>query len=75
MNWVTEKFVPRLFIEEQKIQHISVSDDPMKRANDDETYFEKVTTRNDTWVYQYHAERKWQSMLQKSPDLQCPKTE
>jgi hypothetical protein len=75
MNRVTEKFVPRLFTEDQRIQHISVCEDPMKQMNDDENYFEKVITRNETWVYRYHAETKWQSMLQRSPDLQCPKTE
>jgi len=61
MLHVAAKFVPRLLTEEQKQNHVTVSQELLDRSNTDENFLKNVITGDETWVYGYDVETKVQS--------------
>jgi transposase len=61
MHHVAAKFVPRLLTEEQKQNHVTVSQELLDRLNTDENFLKTVITGDETWEYGYDVETKVQS--------------
>jgi len=61
MHRVAAKFVPRVLTEEQKQNHLSVSQELLDRSNTDENFLNNVITGDETWVNGYDVETKAQS--------------
>ena len=62
MHRVAAKFVPRLLTEEQKQNHVTVSQELLDRSNTDENFLKNVITGDEMWVYGYDVETKVQSL-------------
>ena len=63
MHRVAAKFVPRLLTEEQRQNHITVSQELLDRSNTDENFLKNVVTGEETWVYGYDVETKVQLLV------------
>jgi len=61
MHCVAAKFVPRLLTEEQKQNHVTVSQELLDRSNTDENILKNVITGDETWMFGYDVETKVQS--------------
>ena len=58
---VSAKFVPKLLTEQQKELRKEISEDMLDLANHDPEFIKTIITSDETWVYGYHPETKFQS--------------
>ena len=61
MKWISAKFVSRVVIPEQKEHRLTVSQEPIDRAGNDENFLPSIIAGDETWVYGYDPETKHQS--------------
>jgi len=73
MHHVTAKFVPRILTAVQNQQRVNACTGLRQLASDDETFFSRVITGDESWVYGYDPETKQQSCQWKSPTSSRPK--
>ena len=59
MHHVSAKFVPRLLTDDQKENHVDISQELLANAN--ENLLKIIITGDETWVYGYDVETKMQS--------------
>ena len=70
---VSAKFVPKLLMEQQKELWKDISEDMLDVANHDPEFFKTIITGDETWVYGYDPETKFQSSQWKHPESPRPK--
>ena len=70
MGKVCAKEVPKDLTEEQKQGRVTICQDLLERQND---ILSRVITGDETWVYQYDLETKWQSSQWKTANFPRPK--
>ena len=58
---ISAKFVPKLLTIEQKQLHLEIAQDMLETVNSDPNFFNTVITGDETWVYGYDPETKFQS--------------
>ena len=58
---VSAKFVPKLLMEQQKELWKEISEDMLDLANHDPEFIKTIITGDETWVYGYNPETKFQS--------------
>lgn len=61
MRRIAAKFVPRLLTQEQKDNRVTICQELLDRANEEEDFMETVVTGDETWVFGYDVETKVQS--------------
>jgi len=64
---MSAKFVPRVLTVEQKQQRLSISLELRDHATSDSSFSRNVIMGNETWVYGYDPETRFQSSQWKSP--------
>jgi len=62
MCCVSAKFMPRLLTDDQKENHVEVSQELLAIANGNENFLKNIITGDETWVYGYDVETKMQSL-------------
>ena len=70
---VSAKFVPKLLTEQQQELRKEVSEDMLDLANHDPEFVKTIIIGDETWVYGYDPETKFQSSQWKHPELLQPK--
>ena len=70
---VSAKFVPKLLTEQQKELRKEISEDMLDLANHDPEFIKTIITGDETWVYGYDPETKFQSSQWKHPESPRPK--
>ena len=70
---VSTKFVPKLLTEQQKELQKEISEDMLDLANHDPEFIKTIITGDETWVYGYDPETKFQSSQWKHPESPRPK--
>ena len=70
---VSAKFVPKLLTEQQKELRKEISEDMLDVANHDPEFIKTIITGDETWVYGYDPETKFQSSQWKHPESPRPK--
>ena len=50
---VSAKFVPHLLTDDQKENHVEISQGPLANANGNENILKNIITGDETWVYGY----------------------
>ena len=60
MHHISAKFVPRLLTDDQKENHVEISQELLANANGNENFLKKIITGDETWVYAYDVETKMQ---------------
>ena len=73
MQKVCAKIVPRLLTEKQKAQRLNACRDILQQMEASKKLLENITTKNESWVFQYDPETKRQSHLWKSVSSPRPK--
>ena len=73
MRRVSAKFVPKLLTEEQKELRKEICKDMLDCANHDPEFIKTIITGDETWVYGYDSETKFQSSQWKHPESPRPK--
>ena len=73
MRRVSAKFVPKLLTEEQKELWKEICKDMLDCANHDPEFMKTIITGDETWVYGYDPETKFQSSQWKHPESPRPK--
>jgi hypothetical protein len=73
MHRVTDKFVPKILIADQKQQRVDVCTELRQLSSDDETFMSRVINGDDSWVYGNDLNTKQQSSQWKSPRSPRPK--
>ena len=68
MRRVSAKFVPKLLTEEQKELRKEICKDMLDCANHDPEFMKTIITGDETWVYGYDPETKFQSSQWKHPE-------
>ena len=58
---VSAKFVRKLLTEQQKELRMEISEDMLDLANHDPEFIKTITTGDETWLYGYDPETKFQS--------------
>jgi len=58
---VSAKFVPRLLNDDQKENHVEISQELLASVNGNENFLKNIITGDETWVYGYDVETKMQS--------------
>jgi hypothetical protein len=58
---ISDKFVPRLLSDDQKIHCISVCREIKQQVRDDPNFISSIITGDETWVFGYDPETKQQS--------------
>ena len=61
MSKVTARWVPRLLTDEMKAERLRCSNTLLNHANDTPNFFDRLVTVDESWVYQYDPEMKYQS--------------
>ncbi|XP_076061273.1 protein GVQW3-like [Oratosquilla oratoria] len=61
MQCMSAKFIPNLLAEQQKQLHLDIAQDLSDCANSDSDFMKTIITGDDTWVYEYDPETKFQS--------------
>ena len=61
LHRVHAKVVPRLLTDDQKENHVEISQELLANANGNENFLKKIITGDETWVYEYDVETKMQS--------------
>ena len=69
---VSAKFVPKLLTEQQKELRKEISEDMLDLANHDPEFIKTIITGDETWVYGYDPETKFQSSHWKHPESPRP---
>ena len=69
---VSAKFVPKLLTEQQKELRKEISEDMLDFANHDPEFMKTIITGDETWVYGYDPETKFQSLQWKHPEQGGP---
>jgi hypothetical protein len=67
MRRIAAKFVPRLLTNDQKQWCINVCHELRQKANEDPTFISRIIMGDESWIYSYDPETKWQSSQWKSP--------
>ena len=70
---VSAKFVPKLLKDHQKELRKEISEDMLDLANHDLEFIMTIITGDETWVYGYDPETKFQSSQWKQPEPPWPK--
>ena len=70
---VSAKFVPKLLTEQQMERRKEISEDMLDLTNHDPEFIKAIITGDETWVYGYNPETKFQSSQWKHPESQRPK--
>ena len=70
---VSAEFVPKLLTEQPKELRKEISEDMLDLANHDPEFIKTIITGDETWVYGYHPETKFQSSQWKHPESPRPK--
>ena len=70
---MSAKFVPKLLTEQQKELRKEISEDMLDVANHDPEFIKTIITGDETWVYGYDPETKFQSSQWKHPESPRPK--
>ena len=70
---VSAKFVPKLLTEQQKELRKEIAEDMLDCANHDPEFIQTIITGDETWVYGYDPETKFQSSQWKHPESPRPK--
>ena len=73
MKRVAAKFIPKLLNLDQKKNRMLICQDMKQSLADDPDLLSKIITGDETWVYGYDPETKFQSSQWKSPDSPRPK--
>ena len=60
-------------MEQQKELHVEITQDMLDCANNDLEFLKIIITGDETWVYRYNLENKFQSSQWKHPELPRPK--
>jgi len=60
MRRVSAKFIPHLLTDDQKENHVEISQELPANANGNENFLKNIVT-DETWVYGYDVETKMQS--------------
>ncbi|KFD47942.1 hypothetical protein M514_11175 [Trichuris suis] len=59
---LSARWVPKALREEQLVRHVNLSRDLLTKIEANETrFFDRIVTRDETWIYQYDPESKIQS--------------
>ena len=58
---VSAKFIPKLLTEQQKELHVEIAQGMLDCANNDLEFMKTIITGDETWVYGYNPESKFQS--------------
>ena len=58
MRRIAAKLVPRLLTEEQRDDRVTICQELLDRANEDESFFKTIITGDETWCFGYDAETK-----------------
>ena len=58
--------IPKLLSEDQKQQRVTVCQDIIERLEDDPDLIGRVITGDESWIFEYDPETKWQSSVEKS---------
>jgi hypothetical protein len=61
MRWNCCKTVPRLLTNDQKQRQLEVSMELKEQVSNDPHFLFKVVTCDQSWIYGYDTEAKWQS--------------
>ena len=67
MSKVCAKLVPKNLTADQKLKRFQDCSDTVERLKDDPDLLNRVITCDETWIFQYDPETKWQSMHWKTP--------
>ena len=70
---VSAKFVPKLLTEQQKELWKEISEDMLDFTNHDPEFIKTIITGDETWVYGYNPQTKFQSSQWKHPESPRPK--
>ena len=73
MRRVLAKFVPKLLVEQQKQLCLEIAQDLLDCANSDSDFMKTIITGDETWVYGYDPETKFQSSQWKHHTSPRPK--
>ena len=73
MRKICAKMVPRLFNEHQKERHVQVCQDILEELETEPNLLGRVTTGDESWIFEYDLETKCQSLQWKSPTSPRPK--
>ena len=73
MKRVAGKFIPKLLNGDQKENLVTICKDLKQSLADDHDLLSKIITGDETWVYGYDPETKFQSSRWKSPGFPRPK--
>ena len=63
MRRVLAKFIPKLLMKPQKKLSVEITQDMLDCANNDLEFTKTIITGDETWVYGYNPESKFQSLL------------
>ena len=72
-QWVSAKFIPKLFLDEQKQHRLQVAQEMINRSENDPDLLNRVITGDESWICGYNPETKAQSSQWKSPVSPRPK--
>jgi len=61
MHRVSAQFMPRLLTDDQKENHVEISQELLANANGNENFLKNIITGDEMWVYGYDVETKMQS--------------
>ena len=70
---VSAQFVPKVLTANQKDARVSVAQDLLEYAKNDENFIESIITGDESWVYGYDPETKAQPSVCKTPNSPRPK--
>ena len=70
---VSPKFVPKLLTEQHKELRKEISEDMLDLANHNPEFIKTIITGDETWVYGYDPETKFQFSQWKHPESPWPK--
>ena len=73
MRRVSAKFVPKLLVEQQKQLRLEIAQDLLDCANSNSDFMKTIITGDETWVYGYDSETKFQSSQWKHHTSPGPK--
>ena len=73
MRRVSAKFIRKLLTEQQKELHVEIAQGLLDCANNGLEFTKTIITGDETWVYGYNSESKFQSSQWKYPNHQRPK--
>ncbi|RUS79484.1 hypothetical protein EGW08_012752 [Elysia chlorotica] len=73
LNKVSARWVPRLLTADQKKERADCCKHLLRLEANDDLFFQKIATMDDTWIYQFDPEPKNASMQWKRPSSPPPK--